>query len=281
MARKPRIHFAGALYHVMVRGNRGQVIFPTRNDFSLYLKFLKEYKAKLNFHLYAFVLMPTHGHLLIETEDVPLSHLMHRLQGRYTQNYNLKHKTWGHLFQGRYKAILCERDSYLLELSAYIHLNPVRAGMVKDPREYPWSSYIDYMGQKKSELVDAGFVLSQFSKRKRMAQQEYRSFVMARINQGWRKDLHVVKDQRFLGPEEFIEEIQRGREEKVSRVYKIPLEDMIEAIEAQFRIRKSLLYSSSRNRQGALGRSLVAYLGRRWAGYSCGLLRVISGVIRW
>jgi REP element-mobilizing transposase RayT len=118
MARKPRIHFAGALYHVMVRGNRGQIVFPEEDDFRLYLKFLEEYKAKLNFHLYAFILMPTHVHLLIETQDIPLCQLMHRLQGRYTRNYNLKHRTWGHLFQGGYNAILCEKDSYLLELSA-------------------------------------------------------------------------------------------------------------------------------------------------------------------
>ena len=102
----------------MVQGNRRQIVFPKEDDFRLYLKFLEEYKAKLNFHLYAFILMPTHVHLLIETQDIPLCQLMHRLQGRYTRNYNLKHRTWGHLFQGGYNAILCEKDSYLLELSA-------------------------------------------------------------------------------------------------------------------------------------------------------------------
>ncbi len=114
MARKPRIQFAGALYHVMVRGNRGQIVFPEDEDFRLYLKFLKEHKAKLNFRLYAFILMPTHVHLLIETQDIPLSQLMHRLQGRYTRNYNLKHRTWGHLFQRRYSVNLVRPDPELI-----------------------------------------------------------------------------------------------------------------------------------------------------------------------
>jgi putative transposase len=273
MARKPRIHFAGALYHVIARGNHGQVVFPEEDDFRLYLNFLKEYKAKLGFHIYAFVLMPTHIHFLIKTQDIALSQLMHRLQGRYTRNYNLKYQTWGHLFQGRYKAILCEQDSYFLELSAYIHLNPVRAGIAKDPSDYRWSSYRTYVEEDKTDLVDPNFLLGQFSPQKGPAHREYRKFVMARFGQGWRKDLHEVKDQRFLGPDKFVEEIQKGSREKVSRIFKIPIDDIILLVEERLRIRRSLLFSPNRNRKGALGRAVVAYLGRKWAGYS---LRMVA-----
>ncbi|MEE9122545.1 MAG: transposase, partial [Syntrophobacteria bacterium] len=141
MARRPRVHFPGAFYHVIARGNRGQEIFLDKQDYQLYLSFLREYKERYQVLLYAYTLMPNHVHLLIEVSESPLSRLMQSLQFRYTRNFNIKYKKWGHLFQGRYKAILCQKDSYFLELSAYIHLNAVRAGLVKDPAEYQWSSY--------------------------------------------------------------------------------------------------------------------------------------------
>ena len=111
MARKPRVHFPGALYHVMVRGNKGQRMFRREADFKLYLRLLGGYKEVFKFTLCAYALMPTHVHLLVEARDKPLSGLMQRLQFRYTRNYNIRYRTWGHLFQGRYKAILCEKDS--------------------------------------------------------------------------------------------------------------------------------------------------------------------------
>jgi REP element-mobilizing transposase RayT len=139
MARRPRVHFPGALYHVIARDNKGQRVFRREADFELYLKLLKDYKQELGFLLYAYSLMPTHVHLFLESGDTPLPGLMQRLQFRYRRNYNIRYKTWGHLFQGRYKAILCEKDSYLVELSVYLHLNPVRAGIVQNPKEYLWT----------------------------------------------------------------------------------------------------------------------------------------------
>jgi REP element-mobilizing transposase RayT len=114
-------------------------VFRREADFELYLKLLKDYKQELGFLLYAYALMPTHVHLLLESGDTPVSGLMQRLQFRYTRNYNIRYKTWGHLFQGRHKAILCEKDSDLVELSVYLHLNPVRAGIVQNPKEYLWT----------------------------------------------------------------------------------------------------------------------------------------------
>ena len=199
MARKPRIHFPGAFYHVIARGNRGQKIFRDDQDYERYLSFLREYKARFRFLLYAYTLMPTHIHLLLEMTETPLSRLMQILQFRYTRNFNIKYKEWGHLFQGRYRAILCDRDSYFLELSAYIHLNPVRAGLVKAPHQYPWSSYRFYVRETKETLVDRDFLLAQFSDKKAIAKKGYGRFVRSRISQGHREDFYELMDQRFFG----------------------------------------------------------------------------------
>ena len=130
MARKPCINFPGALYHVIARGNRRQKIFCDDSDYELYLQFLEEYKERYRFSLYAYALLPNHLHLLIEVGEIPLSRLMQTLQFRYTRNFNIKYQKFGHLFQGRYKGILCEKDSYLVEHSAYIHLNALRARLM-------------------------------------------------------------------------------------------------------------------------------------------------------
>ena len=115
-------------------------------------------------------------HPLLEVSETPLSRLMQILQFRYTRNFNIKYKKWGHLFQGRYKAILCDKDSYFLELSAYIHLNPVRAGLIKEPHQYPWSSYRFYVSEAKNRLVDGDFLLAQFSNKKAAVKREYSRF---------------------------------------------------------------------------------------------------------
>ena len=141
MARKPRIEYSGAFYHVITRGNRKETIFFDAEDREKFLDKLLEYKKRYNFILYAYTLMNNHIHLLIETEETPLSKIMQGLLQSHAQWHNRKYKTVGHLFQGRYKAILCDRNEYLLVLVRYIHLNPVRAGIVKDPADYRWSSH--------------------------------------------------------------------------------------------------------------------------------------------
>ena len=127
MARKPRIEFEGAFYHVITRGNQRQKIFRDEKDYKKYLEILSEYKKQYKYCLYSYILMNNHIHLLLETQDFPLSKIQQGINQRYTMYFNKKHKTVGHLFQGRYKAILCDKDKYLLSLIKYIHLNPVRA----------------------------------------------------------------------------------------------------------------------------------------------------------
>ena len=268
MARRPRIHYPGGLYHVIARGNRGLKVFRRDQDYRLYLKFLEEYKEQYNFLLYAYVLMPSHIHFLIEVGEVPLSKLMQSLQFRYTRNYNLRYQSWGHLFQGRYKAILCEKDSYLLELSAYIHLNPVRANLVKDPAEYPWSSYREYLKGGSSGLVDGSFVLSQFSDIKGRAIRAFVRFVKGQVAAGHRDDLYRVRDQRFLGSESFVERVERERNDGPSYVYDISIQELVVHVSSVFGMSVETVCSLTRNREGAWGRAIVGYVGKKLCGYS-------------
>ncbi len=134
MARKPRIEFSGAFYHIIVWGNQKQVIFLDENDRQEYLKRIEHYQQKCGFILYAFVLMSNHVHLLLETPKDQISRIMQMINFTYTQYFNRKYNKVGHLFQGRYKSHLCDKDEYLLTLMRYIHLNPVRAGIVAGPR---------------------------------------------------------------------------------------------------------------------------------------------------
>jgi REP-associated tyrosine transposase len=267
MARRPRVHFPGALYHVIARGNRGQDIFRDDQDHYLYLKYIREYKERFHFYLHAYVLMVNHLHLLIEVGDVQLSRIMQVLQFRYTRRYNLKYGLEGHLFQGRYKAILCDKDSYLMQLSAYIHLNPVRAGIVKDPSEYPWSSYRSYITRDRVSLADRNFVLSLFEGKKTSVQRVYELFVKDHLQEGHREDLYRTVDQRFQGDHEYVKSARGVLEERGATRHKIGLEYLASAASEVLALDRPVLYSATRNRKGALGRAVVGYIGRRLCGY--------------
>jgi len=192
---------------------------------------------------------------------------MHNLQFRYTRNFNIKYKKYGHLFQGRYKAIVCEKDSYLVELSAYIHLNAVRAGLVEDPINYRWCSYRSYVREKKEDLVERDFLFAQLSENKKVAMRQYERFVKGRMGQGHREDFYDLKDQRFLGKEAFVENVHRGLNEELPFVYDIPLAHIASEVSSALHLPPDLLYSLTRNRQGALGRAVTGYVGRKLGGY--------------
>jgi REP element-mobilizing transposase RayT len=163
---------------VIVRGNQRQDIFGDESDRLRYLERLRLYKDKCRFLLYAYVLMTNHIHLLIETPEDPISHIMRIINFTYTQYFNRKYGKVGHLFQGRYKSYLCDRDRYLLSLVRYMHRNPVRAGIVKDAGTYEWSSHGDYVHGAKG-LVDTDKVLGLFSERPGSAVRKYKEFMIA------------------------------------------------------------------------------------------------------
>jgi len=162
MPRKPRIHYPGALFHVICRGNNREWIFQGDREKKKYKGLIKQYKNRYGFKLYSWVILSNHAHLLIEVGDVSLSKTMQGIQQTYTQWYNRIYDRTGHVFEQRYKAIHCNKDMYLLSLIRYIHQNPVRAKM-KEGFEYPWSSYRDYVEINTGGLTDIHFPLSLFS----------------------------------------------------------------------------------------------------------------------
>ena len=262
MARKPRIHFPGALYHVITRGNRRQGVFQDEKDFEQFLSYLSKCKSRFFFRLYAYALMQNHLHFLIEVGEIPLSRIMQSLLFGYAHYFNGRYREVGHLFQGRYKAILCDKETYLLELVRYIHLNPVRARIAKGPEDYVWTGHLSYLGKGGKDLIDEGFVLDQFGGSRSLARRRYRQFVWKGISEGHEEKYYQVKDQRYLGEDGFIEQIKTTEKESESWFYDIPLEAISKEASRQTGIREDKLYSMTRDREGARGRGIVAYLAR-------------------
>lgn len=204
MARPLRIEYPGAVYHVTSRGNAREAIFLSDADRRKFLDVLADTVEKYNWLCHAFCLLDNHYHLVVETPDPNLSLGMRQLNGVYTQSFNRIHQKVGHVFQGRYKAILVEKESHLLELCRYVVLNPVRAGMVSRPDEWKWSSYKStaYAGTVPDYLT-IDWALGQFSEKKATARQRYRKFVAdGLVEQGrpWKK----LVGQVFLGGESFV-----------------------------------------------------------------------------
>lgn len=204
MARPLRIEFPGAVYHVTSRGNAQADIFLTDGDRLVFLDVLAGVIEKYNWLCHAYCLLDNHYHLIIETLDPNLSLGMRQLNGVYTQTFNRAHQRVGHVFQGRFKAILVEKGSHLLELCRYVVLNPVRAGMVTKPDDWRWSSYnITAHGGKVPEFLTIEWVLGQFAERRVATRQRYRKFVaegMAVPDRPWEK----LAGQVFLGSENFV-----------------------------------------------------------------------------
>ena len=207
MSRPIRIEFPDALYHVTARGDRREDIFEDDADRQIFLSTLEQVITQFNWLCHAWCLMDNHYHLMIQTPDGNLSKGMRQLNGVYTQSSNRRHRRVGHLFQGRFKAILVDSDAYLLELTRYVVLNPVRAGMVKKPGDWAWSSYRASVGLEPAPLwLEVDGLLAQFGKRRSLAQQRYAQFVSEGINANspWSN----LKGQVFLGDDQFVERMQ-------------------------------------------------------------------------
>jgi putative transposase len=159
MARLPRVFGPGLLYHVIVRGNHRETVFFDHSDYETYLRRLAVYRARYAVTLHAYCLMPNHVHLVLGTAETPLDRFMQSLQQSYTQRFNRRYAQVGHVFQGRYKALLCETDDYLITLVRYVHQNPVRAGLAARAEDYPYSGHRAYLGGVATALVDPTFVL--------------------------------------------------------------------------------------------------------------------------
>lgn len=273
MARPLRIEYSGATYHVTARGNERTEIFRDKDDHQKLLDQLQLAQQRHALVIHAYVLMSNHYHLLLETPDGNLSQAMHLINGSYTGYFNRRHRRVGHLFQGRYKSLLVEKESYLLELSRYIHLNPVRAGMVKHPEEYHWSSYRTYIGKGKEEWIYQDWVLGELSSFRKKARKAYREFVEEALEKTVKNPLEDVFAQVVLGSSGFIEGVQKRIEERepdydvpeIKELKKRPSLSEIECLVAKHYGVEQKRIQIARQR-GNIARQVGIYLARKYTG---------------
>ncbi len=219
MSRPLRIEYPGAVYHVTSRGNEKKAIFKDNRDRENFLNTIQQVNKRYHWICHAYCLMANHYHLLIETPDGNLSLGMRQLNGVFTQLINKRYGRTGHLFQGRYKAILIQKDSHLLAVCRYIVLNPVRAKVVEKPEDHRWSSYLATAGGVKPHpCLSTDWVLSQFRGKPDNAKKEYRQFVSSDIGQKsiWTE----VRGQAFMGGDDFVDTLvdHLKRQEHVSEI---------------------------------------------------------------
>lgn len=268
MARKPRMDFPGAFSHVIVRGNRRATIFHDEADYTAYLDRLERYRHRNGVTLHAYVLMTNHVHLLLETGTQPLSRTMQSLQFTYSQYYNRRYDKNGHVFQGRYQAILCDREAYLLELVRYLHLNPARIRTPLSPWTYRWSSHAAYLGRSSPVQVSTTSVLGSFHRQIGPARQAYRRFMQDVLAQGHQDRFYETVDQRFLGDERFIEEADRrtaATREVSVRPRRIAFGTLLTAVANAYAVTPREIVTPGRQRALVPARAMLVYLAREWS----------------
>ena len=268
MVRPLRLTYENATYHITTRGNRRENIFYSDKDKAVFVEKMNETFSKYSFTCYAYCLMDNHYHLFIKTPHAKISEGMHYLNASYTNWFKAVHKIVGVVFQGRYKSILVDEDSYGIKLSAYIHLNPLRAGIVTDIEDYKWSSYLDYIGKSKSlEGLDTEFILGQFDEDTGKARRKYKRFIFENIDM----DNPLEESYRGIavGSERFIERIKdkinsigKKREIVETRVAgTYGAEEIVSCIVKRFEVGKEEVFRKSR---GNIYRQIAMFLMKRY-----------------
>lgn len=259
MARKPRIHYPGAVYHVILRGNGKQDIFFEDQDRYRFFLLLQEGIERYRHQVHSFCLMTNHIHLVIQVSDIPLSRIMQNLSFRYTRWVNWRHDRSGHLFQGRYKAVLVDGDSYLLELVRYVHLNPVRAGMVPTLDEYPWTSHGAYLGRETLPWLATDPTHAMFAKKRERAVRAYAAFIRDGLGEERRPEFHGegIADSRVFGEDDFVARmVGEGRD----ILPKIAVEDILSAVVRRYSLSPDDLARPGKERSPARARAMAAWL---------------------
>ena len=300
MPRKARIDAPGALHHIIFRGIEGQAIFNDRRDRYHFLDRLGDVLSDTSTPCFAWALMFNHVHLLLRTGLTPIAKVMQRLLTGYAQQFNRRHKRHGQLFQNRYKSFLCEEDVYLLELVRYIHLNPLRAEVVKDLKQlnaYPFSGHHVLMGKFDHEWQDTDYVLGMFGKTMSAAIRAYAAFMIKGISAGRRPELvgggllrsvggwsalkgyrksgiRIKGDERILGSSDFVEKTLKQANERLEKKTRLQaagpdLEALIEKAAAYFKVDIEDLKTVSKERRISRARMMVCYLAVRKLMISC------------
>jgi len=299
MPRSKRIDVPGAIHHVIVRGIEKTRIFLADTDRNEFLSRLKAGLSKTKCQCYGWVLMPNHIHLLIRTGAKTLSDLMRSLLTGYAIYFNRRYDRHGYLYQNRYKSILCQEDAYLLKLVAYIHLNPLRAKLVKDLDElnrYPWSGHIALTGHKNFDWQATKEVLSYFSENTSKARRLYQNFIrenaekdlysdlmgggLKRSAGGWKKIENLKKekqfwrgDERILGDGDFVDNVLSAAEEKIDAQEKLRsagwnIERLIKHVCKLFSLMKNDLTKKGRENNISTAKGLICYWGHNDLGIS-------------
>lgn len=309
MPRQPRLDAPGTLHHVMGRGIEKTKIFRQDGDREDFLSRIAGLCKEGFLSVYAWALMDTHFHLLVKTRGQTLSKSMRKLLTGYVINFNRRHKRYGHLFQNRYKSIVCEEDPYLLEITRYIHLNPVRAGLVKDMRglsKYPWAGHAVLMGSGKRDWQDRETVLSYFGGKRRQAISGYEEFVREGISKGKRPDLvggglirslggwaqvlssrrrgiEASSDQRVLGSSDFVESLLSEADERERETLRLPLRgrglnSLIKEIAEGEGVSETEVRSGKRDRRVSRARRLICQVAVDKMGYPGAEVARVLGV---
>jgi putative transposase len=273
MGRPLRIELRDGLYHITSRGNEGKAIFVERGDRHKFLDILSDYHERFGLLVHAYVLMDNHYHLVLGTPRGNLLKAMHGINSSYTGYFNRKHCRKGHLFQGRYKGILVEKEAYLLPLSRYIHLNPFRAGLVKRPEDYEWSSYSEYLGKvRKAKWMVHGWVLAPFNGENRGARRKYQEYVEAALGIA-ESPLSKVFGQIILGGEDFVGKVKGMIKRKVltpeiveRKKFQegVPFEKISKIVIEAFRLKQEDILG--RRKRENLPRKVALYFAKRYTG---------------
>ena len=291
MPRKARIDAPGALHHIAIRGIEAKDIFTDERDYRDFLDRLSRLLKESSTACFAWALMSNHVHLLLRTGLATISTVMRRLLTGYAVSYNKRHRRHGHLFQNRYKSFLCEEEPYLLELVRYIHLNPLRAGVVPDLKALSRSQRTGHaaiMGRAENDWQDTDYVLAYFGKRKNTARKAYEDFVSEGVSRGRRPDLvggglvrsvggwsalrdlretntRVISDERILGSSDFAESVLEDASEAYERRTEaaakgIGIDLVIEAVAKHLDLDVDSIERKGRKRSIALARAIICAL---------------------
>lgn len=300
MPRKARIDAPGALHHIIIRGIERKAIFKDRQDRDNFVERLATIITESSTGCYAWVLMTNHVHLLLKTGLAPIATVMRRLLTGHAVQFNRRHRRHGHLFQNRYKSILCEEEPYLLELVRYLHLNPLRAGVVKDLtglKKYRYCGHSVIMGHTKQPWQDIEYVLSLFGEKIGPARRAYAAFVKKGVSMGRRPDLvgggllrslggwSVLKglrdtpirfkgDERILGSSDFVKRVLKKADERLDqqsqiRASGVDLNQLVEKVAARYDIEPADLKTASKQSTITLARRMLCYLAVKKMMLSC------------
>jgi len=291
MPRKTRVDAPGALHHIIVRGIERRRIFRDERDYKNFLNRLEKVLTDTETPCFAWALMPNHIHILLRTGYVPISTVMRRLLTGYAQQFNRRHRRHGQLFQNRFKSILCEEEPYLLELVRYIHLNPLRAGIVKDFKalgSYRYCGHAALMGRLQCEWQQVDYVLKMFVQKRGVARRSYAAFVAEGIELGRRPDLvggglirsvggwsslkalrskasRLMGDERILGSSAFVEAVLKRADEDydrrtLARVRGLEIDHVVSQVCGFFGIEPECIEGSGKQPKVVLARSIVCFL---------------------